>query len=71
MKNDNDILTTIRIGMGPQYRVTVWEHVNPSTNYCYGSGWIFTSGGGRWEINLYEEGRNFNDKASCVIVEIL
>lgn len=67
--NFNDVLTTIRIGQGIQWRVTVYEHVNPSTNYCYGSGWIFTSGGGRWEINLYENNLNFNDKASCAIVE--
>ena len=67
--NFNDILTTIRIGLGIQWRVTVYEHVNPSTNYCYGSGWIFTSSGDRWEINLYENNLNFNDKASCAIVE--
>lgn len=67
--NFNDVLTTIRIGQGIQWRVTVYEHVNPSTNYCYGSGWIFTSGGDRWEINLYENNLNFNDKASCAIIE--
>lgn len=67
--NFNDILTTIIIGMGIQWRVTVYENVNPSTNQCYGNGWIFTSNRDRWEINLYENGLNFNDKASCVIVE--
>ena len=37
----------------------------------YGTGWALTSGGDAWEINLYENNRNFNDKTSCVVVEKL
>jgi hypothetical protein len=62
-------LTTIIIPSGYRWRVSVYEHANPSTNSCYGNGWIFTSNGSRWEINLYENNLNFNDKASCVVVE--
>lgn len=67
--NFNDILTTIRMPKGIQWKVTVYENVNPSTNQCYGNGWIFTSNAERYDINLYEGGLNFNDKASCAIVQ--
>lgn len=65
----NDMLTTIIIPSGSRWKVTVYENVIPWTNTCWGSGWIFTSGGARWEINLYDGNLNFNDKASCVRVE--
>lgn len=68
--NFNDMLTTIRVGQGLQWKVTIYEHVNTSTNQCYGNGWIFESNGDRWEINLYDSGLNFNDKTSCAVVEL-
>lgn len=68
--NFNDALTTIRIGGGLKWNVTVYDNVNPSTNYCYGNSWQFISNGSRWEINLYEGNLNFNDKTSCIVVEL-
>ena len=68
--NFDNVITTVRIGGGLKWRVTLYENVNPSTNQCYGNGVQLINNGQRWEVNLNENGLNFNDKASCVIVEL-
>ena len=68
--NFDNVITTVRIGGGLKWRVTLYENVNPSTNQCYGNGVQLINNGQRWEVNLNENGLNFDDKASCVIVEL-
>lgn len=68
--NFDNVITTVRMGGGLKWKVTLYENVNPSTNQCYGNGVQLLNNAQRWEVNLYENGLNFNDKASCVIVEL-
>ncbi|MEK7570819.1 MAG: hypothetical protein AAB553_00965 [Patescibacteria group bacterium] len=70
LPNFDNKITTVRIGGGLKWKVTLYENVTPATNFCYGNGVQLNNNGQRWEVNLYENGLNFNDKASCVVVEL-